>query len=192
MRSTAAREFDLRRPTIRRNSWTLGAWVVMMCASACDADRALSVQASTPDSAGGAPAVDPAAIVTKFRDDTATVSALVFETEYLLSGYDGPLRPVNMKVTDPAVVRTIYSASLALPVVTHDDLRDSCSNDVGVTYLLTFSSVTGSTLLDATLDATGCQRMAVSGMPGSVLLRATDPAYWKTLATGLGVPISDL
>jgi hypothetical protein len=82
-------------------------------------------------------------------------------------------------------VQQLYQAAYAQPFYPMGTYH--CPADFGVIYHLQFLHQ-GTTVLQATLDASGCRSLSL----GSTPTRQTTDAFWSLFANVAGIPASDL
>jgi hypothetical protein len=109
----------------------------------------------------------------------AEITGLHFTTSTSISSNPAP--DVDVTLTDRAPSRLIYAATLALPVFPSGTFN--CPFDPGIRYSIVFARVDGDALT-AVLNPAGCGDVTISG---SATRRALDPAYWASMAEGLGI-----
>lgn len=88
-------------------------------------------------------------------------------------------------VQDAQAVQQLYQAAYAQPFEPMGIYH--CPADFGVVYHLQFLHQ-GATMLQSTLDASGCRSLS----SGSTPTRQTTDAFWSLFATVAGIPPADL
>lgn len=94
--------------------------------------------------------------------------------------------PFERTATDAAKVQRLYDALLALPTPPTGTIH--CPADFGVAYHLTFFRM-GATVLQATVEGSGCRFVALSN--GERRWAYSD-TFWAVFADTLDVPESEL
>jgi hypothetical protein len=135
---------------------------------------------ATPD--GGVAATEAGAVT---MQDEARLTSLHFTTSSAFPTNPKP-KDVDVTLTEPAPVRAIFEATLALPATP----PGLCGGSVDVGYSHTITFMTGTAVLStATFEEGGCLGAEISGAPPA---RQTSDAYWALVAQNLGVDPSDL
>ena len=88
-------------------------------------------------------------------------------------------------VQDAQAVQQLYQAAYTQPFLPMGIYH--CPADFGVVYHLQFLHQ-GTTMLQATLDASGCRSLSLGTAP----TRQTTDAFWSLFATVAGIPPDDL
>jgi hypothetical protein len=126
---------------------------------------------------GGSPSGE--SIASSLEPLVASATTLHFTTSSSLAGNTAPA--VDITVTDPSVVRSIFQETLTQPEQPAGEYN--CPADFGVSYHLVFTS--GETTTTADIDPDGCELIVLNGASGSGL--ETSSEYWMDLAKALGI-----
>lgn len=100
---------------------------------------------------------------------------------------DNHIAALEVYIASPTKVQQLHAALLALPT-THTATVTPCLEDIGVAYVIVFSS-TARSLDAAWVKPDGCRQAKVDT---SSALRYTTPQFWQIFADALGVDESVL
>jgi hypothetical protein len=99
---------------------------------------------------------------------------------------DPPPPMLDITVTDPARIESVYDALAALE--NFPDGTISCPLDIGVTYYLHFTKSDGTIVAEADVNPTGCEGVDLKGsLHGTRWTIDADDTFYPTLANALSI-----
>jgi hypothetical protein len=161
------------RGHLARHAWTAALLAVALCLTACGSAASATQRESSPSPAPAATALNRAL---GQLDRLVVLRKDAFPQNHIRFSF-----PAKVTVNDPAKVRAVAQALLALPTMPSGTF--GVPIDLGITYRLIFATA-DEQLPAISIDATGAQ--TVRGL-GSVRWLARSPGFWTTLGEAMGL-----